>query len=77
MLADILLAQLTAAAPDPVYSSAAVRDLVARAAIANRAPPPELLRRHGTGRSGCDAGDQGEGFQLYESFGRGLTTRHS
>ena len=35
----LLFAQL-AAAPD--YSSAAVRDLVARAVIANRAPPPEL-----------------------------------
>ncbi|MEO7823416.1 MAG: hypothetical protein ABIS15_07405 [Gemmatimonadaceae bacterium] len=41
MLSLLLFAQL-AAAPNPVYSSAAVRDLVARAAVANRAPPPDL-----------------------------------
>lgn len=38
----IFFAQLSAAA-DPVYSSERVRDLVARATIANRAPPPDLL----------------------------------
>jgi len=37
----LLFAQLSAAS-DPVYSSARVRDLVARATIANHAPPPEL-----------------------------------
>lgn len=41
MLLLLLFAQLSAA-PDPVYSSARVRDLVARATIANHAPPPEL-----------------------------------
>ena len=40
-LLSILLFAQVASAP-PAYSSAAVRDLVARAAIANRAPPPEL-----------------------------------
>ena len=37
----ILFAQLSAAA-GPVYSSERVRDLFARATIANRAPPPDL-----------------------------------
>ncbi|HEY6089309.1 MAG TPA: hypothetical protein VD771_05925 [Gemmatimonadaceae bacterium] len=41
MLALVLFAQLTAVA-DPVYSSERLRDLVARAAVANHAPPPEL-----------------------------------
>ncbi|MDP9201570.1 MAG: hypothetical protein M3P26_06515 [Gemmatimonadota bacterium] len=41
MLPLLFFAQLSAA-PDPVYSSERVRDLVARAAIANHAPPPEL-----------------------------------
>jgi hypothetical protein len=42
MLPVLLLAQLSVAAPVPVYSSDAVRELVARAVVANRAPPPEL-----------------------------------
>jgi len=37
----ILFAQLSAAVA-PIYSSAAVQDLVTRAAIANHAPPPEF-----------------------------------
>lgn len=41
MLPLLLFAQL-AAAPNSAYSSEAVRDLVARAVIANRTPPPEL-----------------------------------
>lgn len=44
MLALLLLAQLAApvAARGPAYSTAALRELVARAAAANRAPPAEL-----------------------------------
>jgi hypothetical protein len=42
MFSLVLLAQLTVAAPPTVYSSPALRDLVARAVIANRAPPPDL-----------------------------------
>ena len=41
MLPLLLFAQISAAA-DPVYSSERVRDLVARATVANHAPPPEL-----------------------------------
>lgn len=41
MIPLLLFAQLAAPA-DPVYSSERVRDLVARAAAANHAPPPEL-----------------------------------
>jgi hypothetical protein len=41
MIQLLLFAQLSAA-PNPVYSSDAVRELVTRAAIANRAPPVEL-----------------------------------
>ena len=41
MIPLLLFAQLAAPA-DPVYSSERVRDLVARAAVANRAPAPEL-----------------------------------
>ena len=41
MLTFLLFAQLSAVA-DPVYSSERVRDLVARATVANHAPPPEL-----------------------------------
>ncbi|MDP9279101.1 MAG: hypothetical protein M3P00_06750, partial [Gemmatimonadota bacterium] len=44
MLPLLLFAQLSAAAAaaDPVYSSERVRDLVARATIANHAPPRNL-----------------------------------
>ena len=41
MLPLLVFAQLSAAA-GPVYSSERVRDLVARAAVANHAPPPDL-----------------------------------
>ncbi|HWL40978.1 MAG TPA: hypothetical protein VNO75_12145 [Gemmatimonadaceae bacterium] len=41
MLSFLLFAQVSIA-PAPGYSSAAVRDLVTRAVVANRAPPPEL-----------------------------------
>jgi hypothetical protein len=41
VLALLLFAQISAAAV-PVYSSERVRELVARATIANRVPPPEL-----------------------------------
>jgi hypothetical protein len=41
VLTLLVFAQL-AAAPNSVYSSASLRELVARASIANRTPPPEL-----------------------------------
>src|SRR5688572_22357351 len=41
VLTLLVLAQI-AAAPNPGYSSASLRELVARASIANRTPPPDL-----------------------------------